>query len=964
MKKNKYFIKFGLLHTSAVGSILIIMSLLMVRNRRIKTLASVILIALSAYLFSRCEDENAQARSYPRVRTNPVSGITSDGATFNGDIYSLGTEQIINHGFVWSNSDYPDLTDSRVLLGPATKQGSYSAGVVTSLTKDVEYTVKSFVQTAEHIVYGQPVKFKSLGSGAPVVSGFSPDAAAWLDTVKISGKNFSYEVSRNRVKLNQALCTVITATDTLLIIEVSPLVSELKNLVSVEIEGNISVFTTDSLTFIPPELNDFFPKKAFWGDTLYLKGKHFKSFTSNSDNSVKLGTIKCERVGQVTDTVIAVKVPFELPDLRSDLIMKINGLTLLAKQQFELLPPYFTFSPKTGTWGTTITLSGRFNNKASLNTIYFNDNNVIYIKVQPEDILSTTINIIKIKVPSNIIDIKSTIIYEAEPFSVTSTDTFRLAAPVISSFSPATGPSGTSVTIKGKYFDVIAPEVFFGGLSAVITGVNDSVIVAIVPPDLTGNVKIAIKAKLQTAVSSGYFDVKNPKITGISPLSGTFNDEVTITGESFVSPTVSFEGIPATIKSSTATTIVVQVPIEIDSIPRALTVTSGANSISSTQKFTLSPPQIYSLSPGAPDPGSEITITGNNFNPVPELNTVLLDIYPMTVKSSSKTGIVATLPLAIPRGNFRIKVIVGGYTRLSSQSLTFSNSPWLRLAAPQIPSTFIDGYWGSIIYGQSSKNFGFVCSEEGGTTYRFDPNDNSWTQLSIASPFESYAHYVMMGQVVYKDSIYLIGGHYDNATKMLFAGNDSWKSLPSPAQRSGVVFSLNDKIYFGLDYWNPNLIDFYECNPGNNYSWTRLGDFPIFSGPQFSTYFTVGGKGYVVFSDNSVYQFDPSDLIWRRMADFPGSSRVLAFSFVLGNVAYIGGGQSSAFWDPQPNDLWRFDPVSNIWSLMSDIPGIRHSAVAFSIGTKAYIGFGLKNQDGYRNNLYDFYEYDPNYPAK
>ena len=83
-------------------------------------------------------------------------------------------------------------------------------------------------------------------------------------------------------------------------------------------------------------------------------------------------------------------------------------------------------------------------------------------------------------------------------------------------------------------------------------------------PIISGNVKISVSAKLQTTVSTGYFNVTNPKINGVSPLSGTFNDEITISGENFVSPSVTFEGIPATIKSSTLTTIVVLVPVEIE----------------------------------------------------------------------------------------------------------------------------------------------------------------------------------------------------------------------------------------------------------------------------------------------------------------------------------------------------------------------------------------------------------------
>ena len=84
----------------------------------IKAVAWVLFFILSVRLISFCEEEKAHARSYPQVRTKPVSNITSNGATFSGDIYSLGTEPIIEHGFVWVEGNSPDLSDDRILLGP------------------------------------------------------------------------------------------------------------------------------------------------------------------------------------------------------------------------------------------------------------------------------------------------------------------------------------------------------------------------------------------------------------------------------------------------------------------------------------------------------------------------------------------------------------------------------------------------------------------------------------------------------------------------------------------------------------------------------------------------------------------------------------------------------------------------------------------------------------------------------
>ena len=64
------------------------------------------------------------------------------------------------------------------------------------------------------------------------------------------------------------------------------------------------------------------------------------------------------------------------------------------------------------------------------------------------------------------------------------------------------------------------------------------------------------------------------------------------------------------------------------------------------------------------------------------------------------------------------------------------------------------------------------------------------------------------------------------------------------------------------------------------------------------------------------------------------------------------------------NDLWEYDPGTDVWVFKTYMPQNRHSAVAFSIGNKAYIGFGLHYGNYFQNDLYGFYEYDPNYPIK
>lgn len=94
---------------------------------------------------------------------------------------------------------------------------------------------------------------------------------------------------------------------------------------------------------------------------------------------------------------------------------------------------------------------------------------------------------------------------------------------------------------------------------------------------------------------------------------------------------------------------------------------------------------------------------------------------------------------------------------------------------------------------------------------------------------------------------------------------------------------------------------------------------------------------------------------WDRIADFGGSKRSGAASFVIAGKAYLVGGFDSQ--NTRVNDVWQFDPDKNTWIQKADFPGTaRSGAVGFSIGSKGYVGTGLAVNSVY---LKDFYEFDP-----
>jgi hypothetical protein len=165
------------------------------------------------------------------------------------------------------------------------------------------------------------------------------------------------------------------------------------------------------------------------------------------------------------------------------------------------------------------------------------------------------------------------------------------AAPTISSFSPTSGPVGTSVTIHGNNFS--GPDVAsvtFNSASATFMIDNAQRITATVPAGATTG-PIALTSPDGTATSSTNFTVTGagaPTITSFNPTSGPVGTSVRINGTNFAGATaVSFDNVnaPGFAVNGAGTRITVAVPTGATTGP--IRVTSPSGTATSSTNFTV-----------------------------------------------------------------------------------------------------------------------------------------------------------------------------------------------------------------------------------------------------------------------------------------------------------------------------------------------------------------------------------------
>jgi hypothetical protein len=167
--------------------------------------------------------------------------------------------------------------------------------------------------------------------------------------------------------------------------------------------------------------------------------------------------------------------------------------------------------------------------------------------------------------------------------------TFQVWAlpPTLSSFTPAGGPVGTSITITGSHLDG-ATAVTFNGTSATFTVDSDNQITAAVPSG-AGTGPIAVTTPAGTAASSTSFTITlaPPTISSFSPSNGRAGRLVTILGSGFTGATaVAFNNTSAaTYAVSSDSRLIATVPRGATTGP--ISVTTAAGQATSSGRFNI-----------------------------------------------------------------------------------------------------------------------------------------------------------------------------------------------------------------------------------------------------------------------------------------------------------------------------------------------------------------------------------------
>jgi uncharacterized repeat protein (TIGR03803 family)/YD repeat-containing protein len=314
-------------------------------------------------------------------------------------------------------------------------------------------------------------------------------------------------------------------------------------------------------------------------------------------------------------------------------LIKNTGVPDNASTTFSLTD----YTPKSGIVGAVITITGTaFSNP----TVSFNG--------IPATVSSSTDTSLTVPVPTGATSGPLTVTVGGQTLTAGAFNV--LADPnafSVADFTPKSAAIGDSFTVTGTGF--INPTVTINGVSAPVTASTATSLTVTVPTGVTSG-PVVVKVNGQTQ-SVGTFTVANPvptfAITDFTPKAALVGSSVTITGTGFSNPSVAFNGIPATVTSSTATSITATVPTGASTGP--LTVNVGGQSQTAgtfTAVTVTAAPTLTTYSLPTAQPGDTITLTGSNFDTSsPTANSVTVGGIEAQVTAVTTDQITFVVPL-------------------------------------------------------------------------------------------------------------------------------------------------------------------------------------------------------------------------------------------------------------------------------------------------------------------------------
>jgi hypothetical protein len=335
----------------------------------------------------------------------------------------------------------------------------------------------------------------------PQIISFSPKSAGTGATITITGENFTGVTNVSFGGAPAASFTVVNSTTITAVVGTGASGT-------VTVSASHGIGRKDGYTYVAaPTITSFTPTTGTQGLTVTITGNNFSAATS-----VTFGGVAAASYTVINATTITAVVGSGASGNVS--VTTPGGTAILSGFTYIPKPHVISFTPTTGTIGTTVTISG---------TDFLGATEVRFGGIPAGSftvVSSTTINAVVLGGSSGSVKVTA----PGGSDSLIGFIFIQPPSPMITSLIPTSGPVGTVVTITGNNFNTNPSlnYVYFGPARATVSSASANSLTVTVPPGAAYS-PVSVTTNFLTAYSNTPFVV-------------TFPDGGSISSNSFVGP--------------------------------------------------------------------------------------------------------------------------------------------------------------------------------------------------------------------------------------------------------------------------------------------------------------------------------------------------------------------------------------------------------------------------------------------
>lgn len=392
-------------------------------------------------------------------------------------------------GIYTKNSDLDNISFPSGVGTPFIKYSGYNINDPTSTKQTINNAMGLVVLAGDHDKNYYFHNSIAPTAAGPLITSFSPASGIAGTVVTLTGSNFSGATAVKFNGVNAASFTVVSGSQ----IQATVPGGASSGLISVTTPQGSGSSSTAFVVITAPQIAGFSPASGAAGVQVTVTGSGFTGASAVTFNNVAAGSFTVNNDNQLQAVVPAGATTGRIR------VTNPAGTGTSASNFTVLNPPVIaSFSPASGVSGSQITLTG--SNFSTVTAVRFNG------ALASSFIIDSNTQI-RATVPAGA---------TSGPISATNPDGTGSSAgnftvlipPQISSFTPASGPSGTLVTVSGAGFTG-ATSVKFNGLAASFSVISDNQVQATVPANASSG-PISVTNAIGTGTSAANFVVPEP----------------------------------------------------------------------------------------------------------------------------------------------------------------------------------------------------------------------------------------------------------------------------------------------------------------------------------------------------------------------------------------------------------------------------------------------------------------------